>query len=147
MLRARIAGAPVHDHLHSGSERTGVALLFYGLLKPVSKTLSLLAAIFRLIFAVVMTVNALNYFGLSDVFNGGRSPAAFNIGYGIALVPFGIHCLVTSYLIFKSTFLPKIISILIPLAGLSYPTFIWRHSETAHSFLIFWSLASSEKVR
>jgi hypothetical protein len=41
---------------------TGVALLFYNLFKPVNKDLSLLAAAFRLILVVVMTVNSLNYF-------------------------------------------------------------------------------------
>jgi hypothetical protein len=41
----------------------GVALLFYNLLKPVNRNVSLLAAVFRLIFVAVMTVNFLNYFG------------------------------------------------------------------------------------
>jgi hypothetical protein len=44
----------------------GVALLFYNLFRPVNKNLSLLAAVFRLIFVAVMTVNSLNYFGLLD---------------------------------------------------------------------------------
>ena len=140
-LRARVAGVLyliIFIAAPSGAENatpvtmsitlacdTGVALLFYGLLKPVSKNLSLLAAVFRLIFVAVMTVSALNYFGPLDLFNGGRSPSAFNTGYDIALVPFGIHCLVTGYLIFHSNFLPKIIGILIALAGLGYLTFVW----------------------
>jgi hypothetical protein len=104
---------------------TGVALLFYDLFKPVNKNLSLLATVFRLIFVAVMTVNSLNYFGLVDLFNSAHSSAAFNTGYGIALVPFGVHCALTGYLIFKSNFLPKIIGILVTLAGLGYLTFIW----------------------
>jgi hypothetical protein len=140
-LRARVAGVLyliIFIAAPSGAENatpvtmsitlacdTGVALLFYGLLKPVSKNLSLLAAVFRLIFVAVMTVSALNYFGPLDRFNGGHSPSAFNTGYDIALVPFGIHCLVTGYLIFHSNFLPKIIGILIALAGLGYLTFVW----------------------
>jgi hypothetical protein len=104
---------------------TGVALLFYDLFKPVNKNLSLLATVFRLIFVAVMTVNSLNYFGLVDLFNSAHSSAAFNTGYGIALVPFGVHCALTGYLIFKSNFLPKIIGILVMLAGLGYLTFIW----------------------
>jgi hypothetical protein len=104
---------------------TGVALLFYNLLKPVNRKLSLLAAVFRLIFIAAMTVNSLIYFGLLGSFMGGHSSAAFNTGYDIALVPFGIHCLVTGYLIFQSNFLPRIIGILVALAGLSYLTFLW----------------------
>jgi hypothetical protein len=102
----------------------GVALLFYGLLKPVSKNLALLAALFRLIFVAVMAVNSLNYFGLLGTFKSAHSSAAFNTGYDIALVPFGIHCLVTGYLILRSNFLPRIIGILMALAGLGYLTFV-----------------------
>jgi Domain of unknown function (DUF4386) len=104
---------------------TGVALLLYDLLKPVGRKLSLLAAVFRLIFVAVMTVNALNYFGLIDLFNSAHSTAAFNTGYGIALVPFGIHCLMIGNLILHSKFLPRTIGFLIALAGLGYLTFLW----------------------
>ena len=104
---------------------SGVALLFYNLLKPVRKSLSLFAALWRLIFVAVMAVNSLNYFGLLDLFKSAHSSAAFNTGYDLALVPFGIHCLVTGYLIFKSKFLPKIIGILMLLVGFGYLTFVW----------------------
>ena len=40
---------------------TGVALILYELLKPVSRSLSLLAALFRLIFVVAMAVNSLRF--------------------------------------------------------------------------------------
>jgi hypothetical protein len=104
---------------------TGVALIFYYLLKPVNKRLSLLAAFFRLVFVAAMAANSLNYFGLLNLLRGARSAAAFNTGYGIALVPFGIHCLLTGYLIFKSIFLPRILGVLMALAGLGYLTFVW----------------------
>jgi Domain of unknown function (DUF4386) len=140
-LRARIAGALymiIFIAAPSGAKNAtlakmtitlacdiGVALLFYNLLRPVNRNLSLLAAVFRLIFVAVMTVNFLNYLGLLDLFKSAQSPAAFNTGYGIALVPFGIHCLMTGYLIFQSNFLPRFIGILIALAGLGYLTFVW----------------------
>lgn len=104
---------------------TAVALLFYGLLRPVSKNLSLLAAVFRLILVAVLTANSLNYFGLLGSIKGAHSSAAFNAAFDIALVPFGIHCLLTGYLIFRSNFLPRIIGILLALAGLGYLTFVW----------------------
>jgi hypothetical protein len=104
---------------------TGVALILYALLKPVSMRLSLLAAFFRLIFVAVMAINSLNYFGLVDHFKGAHSAAAFNTGYGIAMVPFGVHCLLIGYLIFKSIFLPRILGVLLALAGLGYLIFLW----------------------
>jgi hypothetical protein len=104
---------------------TGVALIFYVLLKPVSMRLSVLAAFFRLIFVAVMAVNSLNYFGVLDLFNGARSVTAFNKGYGVALVPFGVHCVLIGYLIFKSIFLPRILGVLMALAGLGYLIFLW----------------------
>jgi hypothetical protein len=104
---------------------TGVALLFYQLFKPVNGNVSLTAAIFRLIFVAAMAVNFLNYVGPLNLLNSAHSAAAFNTGYGIALVPFGVHCLMTGYLIFRSKFLPKIIGVLFALAGLGYLTFVW----------------------
>jgi hypothetical protein len=140
-LRARIAGVlymTIFIAAPSGAANTtiakmtitlacdiGVALLFYNLFKPVNKNLSLLAAVFRLVFVAVMTVNSLNYFDLLHLFKSPHSAAAFNTGYGIALVPFGIHCLAIGYLIFHSNFLPRIIGILIALAGIGYLTFVW----------------------
>jgi Domain of unknown function (DUF4386) len=104
---------------------TGVALILYDLLKPVSKCLSLFAALFRLIFVAVMAVNSLNYFGALDLFQSAHSSAAFNSGYGIAMVPFGVHCLLIGYLILKSTFLPRTLGVLMTLAGVGYLAFLW----------------------
>jgi len=104
---------------------TGVALILYELLKPVSRNISLLAALFRLIFVAVMAANSLSYFGAVVLFGSAHSSAAFNTGYGIALVPFGVHCLLIGYLIFKSVFLPRILGVLMALAGLGYLTFLW----------------------
>ncbi|MGB8031996.1 MAG: DUF4386 domain-containing protein [Terracidiphilus sp.] len=104
---------------------TGVALIFYDLLKPVSRSLSLLAALFRIIFVAVMAVNTLSYFGAVVLFQSARSPSAFNTGYEIAMVPFGLHCLLTGYLLFQSTFFPRFLGVLMALAGLGYLTFLW----------------------
>ena len=104
---------------------TGVALILYDLLKPVSRSLSLLAALFRLIFVAVMAVNSLSYFGTVVLFQKAHSSAAFDAGYSMAMVPFGLHCLLIGYLIFKSIFLPRILGVLMALAALGYLTFLW----------------------
>jgi hypothetical protein len=41
------------------------------------------------------------------------------------MVPFGVHCLLTGYLISRSVFLPRILGILMALAGLGYLIFLW----------------------
>jgi len=104
---------------------TGVALILYELLKPVRRSVSLLAALFRLIFVAVMALNSLSYFGAVVSSGRAHSAAAFDVGYGIAMVPFGVHCLLIGYLIFESTFLPRILGVLMALAGLGYLTFLW----------------------
>jgi hypothetical protein len=104
---------------------TSVALILYELLKPVSRSLSLLAALFRLIFVAVMGVNSLSYFGAVACVGRAHSAAGFDAGYGIAMVPFGLHCLLIGYLIFESIFLPRILGVLMALAGLGYLTFLW----------------------
>lgn len=103
---------------------TAVALIFYVLFKPVSRNLSLAALIFRLIFVAIMTLDSLYYFGGLDLAHGAHSAQSFNSVYSLALVPFGIHCLLVGYLIHRSKLLPRILGLLMILAGLGYVTFV-----------------------
>jgi len=41
-------------------------------------------------------------------------------GFSISLVLFGFYCLLIGYLIFRSTFLPRILGVLMAFAGLGY---------------------------
>ena len=85
-----------------------VTLLFYYLFKPVSRNLSLLAAVFSLLGCA------------NDVLS------LFNLApYKIAsLVFFGPYCLLLGYLIFRSTFLPRILGVLMAFAGLGWLIFL-----------------------
>jgi len=96
----------------------GVALAFYALFKPVSRNLSLVALLFRLGFVAGMIIDSLDYFGSA------HSAHDFDTLYMLALVPFGIHCLLIGYLIYKSTFLPRFLGVLMIIAGLCYVTFV-----------------------
>lgn len=102
---------------------TAVALIFFTLLKPVSRNLSFTALIFRLVFVAIMTLGSLDYFGALDLVPGAHSAQAFNSLYALALAPFGVHCLLIGYLIYRSQFLPRFLGVLMVLAGLAYVTF------------------------
>jgi hypothetical protein len=102
---------------------TAVALIFYVLFKPVSRSLSLLAAIFRLILVAMMAADSLNYFGGMKLFDAARSAAAFDKLDALSLAPFGVHCLLIGYLVFRSEFLPRFLGVLMAIAGLGWLTF------------------------
>lgn len=102
-----------------------IAVLFYGLFRHTSPRLSLLASIFRLVYVACMAVNSLLYFGVLNWTQPARSPEMFDLGYGMALVPFGVHCLLIGVLIVRSIFLPKVLGILMATAGLAYLLFVW----------------------
>jgi hypothetical protein len=115
-----------------------VALILYQLLKPVSRSLSLFAAFFRLLHVAIVTVNTLNHFAPLVFLGGAHFLTAFKTdqlqalalaslslhgtGYNIGLVFFGFHCLLIGYLISRSAFLPRILGGLMAIAGLCYLT-------------------------
>ena len=85
-----------------------VTLLFYYMFKPVNKRLSLLAALISLAGCIIGPVGLLV-----------RAAAYIN-----PLVFFGVYCLLIGYLIFRSTFLPQILGVLMAFAGLGWLTFL-----------------------
>jgi hypothetical protein len=88
------------------SSMVAVTLLLYGILKPVNRGLSLLAASFNLFG---LTCGALRW-----------NPQ----GVDIPVVFDGFSCLLIGYLIFRSTFLPRILGGLIACAGFGWLTFL-----------------------
>jgi hypothetical protein len=113
-----------------------LALIFYVLLKPVSNSLALLAAFFRLAQAATLGINLLNlFFGLQllsgadylTVVGTDQIHAlvllflnAHGTGYSIALVFFGLSLSVLGYLVFKSGYFPRILGVLLIFAALGY---------------------------
>jgi uncharacterized protein DUF4386 len=85
-----------------------VTLLFYYMFKPVKRSLSLLAAF----FSVVGCAN--DVLGLFHL-------APYKID---TLVFFGPYCLLIGYLICRSTFLPRILGVLMLSAGLGWLIFL-----------------------
>ncbi len=85
-----------------------VTLLFYGMFKPVSGSLSLVAALFSLAGCAAMA------FGL-------LRPAVASIS---PLVFFGPFCLLIGYLILRSSFLPRVLGVPMALAGLGWLAYL-----------------------
>jgi hypothetical protein len=113
-----------------------LAVLLYVLLKPVNKTLSLVAAVSRLIMTTIHSFNLINYFfvliimggaGFLSGFDAGQLNSlamlfleAHSFGFTIGIAFLVIHVFVLGYLIYKSGYFPKIIGILFIIAGLGY---------------------------
>jgi hypothetical protein len=113
-----------------------VAALLYNLLRPVNRGLAVAAAFFRLAYAAPMAVtSALLAAPLSWVGRGANahtvSPelARGFIAYAlnlhdlvflVSLALFGVHCVLLGWLVFSSTFLPRIIGVLLAIAGACY---------------------------
>jgi hypothetical protein len=47
---------------------------------------------------------------------------AYANGFGVSLIFFGCECIVLGYLIFRSGYLPKVVGVLMQIAGLCYLT-------------------------
>jgi hypothetical protein len=48
------------------------------------------------------------------------SVRSHTVGFGIALIFFGVECVILGYLIFRSGFLPRTIGVLMQIAGVCY---------------------------
>jgi hypothetical protein len=117
------------------------AALMYELLKPVNRSLSLSAAFVILVGCAIQALTAFLYLTPLLVLDGGSSFSAFtpeqlhalalmflklnSYSFSIDLVFFGLWCVLTGYLIFKSTFLPRILGVLLTISGLGYLTYLY----------------------
>jgi len=115
--------------------------LFYELFKPVNRSLSLLAAFVGLVAIAIQACSSLFQVAPLIVMEAGQSFSAFNVdqlqaltlmslrfsarAFNTYLAFFGIWCVLMGYLIFRSTFMPRIIGVLEAFAGLCWLTFLW----------------------
>lgn len=129
---------------------TYVALvgLFYRVLKPVNRSVSLIAAFLGIMGCAVQASASVFEIAPLTVLGGASYLGVFKVeqlqalaymflkiysqGYGIALVFFAFFGVLTGYLVFKSTFLPRILGALMMLAGLSWLTFLWPPFATKY---------------
>ncbi len=116
------------------------AFLFYQLLRPVNRSVSFCALLVILVCCALQAITALLYFAPLLVLTAGSALSALSqqqlqaLAYtflklnGLALdttlVFFGLWCVLTGYLIFKSTFLPRILGVLLAIDGLGWMMFM-----------------------
>jgi hypothetical protein len=134
------------------------ALLMYELLKPVNRSLSLLAAFFVLVSCAMQALTSLLYLAPFLILQGGSSMSAFTAeqlqalalmflklnqyAFNIDLVFFGLWCVLTGYLIFRSTFLPRILGVLLAIDGLGFVTYLYP-PLAYHLFIPYLAAASA----
>jgi Domain of unknown function (DUF4386) len=132
---------------------TALAMIYFVLFEPVSREVNLLATFLRLVAIAVQAVAALNL--VAALFPLGkavylkaftpeqlRAMASLAIkshsrGFGLALLLFGCCFLFHGYLIFRSGFLPRVLGILIQVAGVCYLT---------NSFALFLAPAVASRI-
>ena len=118
-----------------------ITALFYVLLKPAGRSVSLVAAFLGLAGCVIKTFSRLFYIAPLFVLGGAHYLSVFSPeqlqalallflkvndrGAGIALAFFGFYALLTGYLIVRSTFLPRILGVWSMLAGLGWLSFLY----------------------
>jgi hypothetical protein len=115
--------------------------LFYDLLKPAGRSVSLVAAYLGLTGCVIKTLSRLFFIAPLFVLGGAHYLNVFSTqqlqalallflkvndhGAGIALVFFGFYALLTGYLIVRFTFLPRLLGMLSILGGLGWLSFLY----------------------
>jgi Domain of unknown function (DUF4386) len=136
-----------HLGVATGLIQTGfyVALtaLFYVLFKPVCRSVSLVAAFFGLVgCAIQASGSVFQFFALANLGDGGAvsifssdelSGRAVGTLFlklsdqagSVALVFFGVYCLLIGCLILRSIFLPRFLGVLMVLAGLGWLLFLY----------------------
>lgn len=113
-----------------------LTMLWYVLLRPVNKNLTLLAIFFAVMSLAVESVSALYLQAAlaplsSSAYLQVLDPAQRHAmaylaivshanAFGVALIFFGVECLIVGYLIRKSGYLPEAIGVLMQIAGLCY---------------------------
>jgi hypothetical protein len=116
-----------------------LTVLFYFLFRPVNRTLALLAAFFSLVGCVVQAVGSVFQLAPLVLLSGNQS-SAFNVqqlqamaqtflnlnvqaGY-VGIVFFGLFDIAIGLLIWRSTFLPRILGVPMVVAGLTWLAFL-----------------------
>ncbi len=130
--------------------------IFYELFKPVGRGLARFALLVLLICCVMQAVTGLLYLAPLLVLQGGSTlgglaPAQLQSlayvflrlnesAFEVDLIFFGLWCVLTGYLIFKSAFMPRVLGVLLAIDGVGW--MLYLHAPLAHRLFPFIAVAS-----
>jgi len=113
-----------------------IAMILYALLRPVNRNIALLAAFMRLACDIILATASLSHFAALRLLADADYLTTFQPdqlhtlallamklhgdAYAISLVFFAFACLSLGYLIFRSSYLPRTIGVLLVIAGACY---------------------------
>ena len=113
----------------------------YVLFRPVGRTVALLMAFFGLVAIAFQAASILFELPVLVVLKSGKDFGAFNVeqlqslaliflrwngqASNLYLAFFGFCCMIVGYVVYKSTFLPRILGVLEVIAGVGYATYLW----------------------
>jgi hypothetical protein len=116
-----------------------LAVIFYDLFKVVNRRLALLVVFFTLVGTAVEAAAVLTQFAPLILLEGGRSVSTLTadqlqaqvsaplelqtFGYSLSQVFYDGYLLSAAYLVFRSTFLPRALGVVLAIGGLSYLTY------------------------
>jgi hypothetical protein len=105
-----------------------VSLSLYHFYKQVNKSLSLLTALFRLIYSALLGIALFNIVSVLQLLNNVpqseiiimNNLKTFLDVWSLGLILFGCHLFLLSFLIFKSDFTPNVLAVLVLLSSICY---------------------------
>ncbi len=113
-----------------------ISVLLFSLLESINRTLSLVAASFRIVYSAMLGAFLLSLFDGLLVLTGAERAArpmmtdvpsqalyhfeTFSAGFTLALVFFGVHMIVLGVVLFQSRYVPRVLGVLLTLAGIGY---------------------------
>lgn len=120
---------------------TALTVFLYELFKPVGRVVALTLAFLALMAIVLQAVSALLQLPALVILGGGGGVAAFSAeesqslaraflalraqAFNLYLGFFGFRCAAVGYLVFQSTFMPRLIGLLMACTGVGYLTYLW----------------------
>ena len=116
-------------------------VLNYVLFRPVGRTVTLLMAFFGVIAVALQAGSILFELPVLLLLKGGKDFGGFSVeqlqslaliflkwngqASNLYLAFFGFCCMLGGWVIYKSTFLPRILGVLLAMAGVGYSTYLW----------------------
>ena len=113
-----------------------LAVLFYVLLEPAGRVLSLVTAAFRLVYSAILGAFVLHLFDAFLLLTHPNRAAylvtverqavavsgleTFSAGFLLALLFFGVHLVLLGILLYRSRYVPKALGVLLTAAGVGY---------------------------